>query len=118
MRCGETITHVSSRSEAVDEHPHVADIEAADHALQGDLRAGCGVQNGRAGRQPGEGGGDVRPGGNDGRTNHERKGDEGEAGDVSAEPEDLAVGNQDDREVLEDAAGQWGLRFSNGDAYV
>ena len=80
------VTHISGRGEAVDEHPEVADVEAADHALEGDLGAGGGVENSRASRHSGKGGGDVGPGSDDGRADHEREGDEGKAGDVAAKP--------------------------------
>jgi hypothetical protein len=45
---------------------------------------------------------DVCPCGDQGRENHETKGEEGGSGDAAAEPQNLTVGDQDDGQVLED----------------
>jgi len=50
----------------------------------------------------GERGLDIGPGGDDGGEDHEAEGDKGHGGDGPAEPEDFAVGDQDNGEVLED----------------
>ena len=45
---------------------------------------------------------DVGPGGNDGAEDHQAKREQRHARHAPAEPEDLAVRNQDDGQVLED----------------
>ena len=65
--------------EAVQGHPEVADVEV--HRA-----AGVGVA----------------VGGDDGREHHEDEGAERHRGHLAAEPQDLAVGDQDDGQVLED----------------
>ena len=46
--------------------------------------------------------GDVRPGSNDGRQDHQGKGEESEHGHASSEPNDLAICNEDNGKILED----------------
>jgi len=80
---------VGSTAEAVHGHPDVARVEGRD--LVAGSRAGV------AGKSVL----DVCPRGNDGRENHETKGEEGDSSDVAAEPQNLAVCDQDDGQVLE-----------------
>ena len=96
--------HIGGREETVQPHPQVADVEVGE---QGTGRTNEG-QLGTRRRVEGSsvlgdhGVVNVGPGGDDGRTDHEEERDEGETGDVSAEPDDLAVCDQDDGQVLED----------------
>ena len=64
--------------EAVQGHPEVADVEVHGAACVG-----------------------VTVGGDDGGENHEDEGAERHWGDLTAKPQDLAVGDQDDGQVLE-----------------
>jgi hypothetical protein len=96
--------HIGGREETVQPHPQVADVEVGE---QGTGRTDEG-QLGTRRRVEGSsvlgdhGVVNVGPGGDDGRTDHEEERDEGKTGDVSAEPDDLAVCDQDDGQVLED----------------
>jgi len=67
----------------------------------------AGVQGGESSRGLGrvsavDGGLDISPGGNDGAEHHQSEGQQGEGRHAAAEPEDLAVCNDDDGQVLED----------------
>jgi hypothetical protein len=87
--------HVRGGAEAVDQHPHVARVESRD--LVGCLAGQSSISG--VGR---EGVGDVRPGCDDGAEDHEAEAQQGHARDGSAEPQHLAVCDQDDGQVLED----------------
>ena len=84
--------HIGGRRQAVDQHPDVAGVEGAE--------GGGGV--GRAVAVRGDGGVDISPGGHDRRQHHKPKREQGEVGDGAAEPEHLAVSDQDNGQVLED----------------
>ena len=86
--------HVGGGAEAVDHHPEVARVQGCD--LVGSL-ASKGIA-----RVSGESVGDVGPCGNNGAEDHETEAEQGHAGDGAAEPEHLAVGDEDDCHVLED----------------
>ena len=81
---------IGGAAEAVEHHPDVAGVESGDLVV-GDA-AGVGGQSVL----------DIGPGSNDGGENHETEGEKSHAGDAAAEPQNLAVGNQDDGQVLED----------------
>jgi hypothetical protein len=81
---------VTGAAEAVQGHPDVPRVQG------GDLVAG-----GRA-RVAGQSVLDVCPCSDEGREDHETKGEEGGSGDTAAEPQNLTVGDQDDGQVLED----------------
>ena len=87
--------HVRGGAEAVDQHPDVARVESRD--LVGCLAGQSSISG--VGR---EGVGDVRPGCDDGAEDHEAEAQQGHARDGSAEPQHLAVCDQDDGQVLED----------------
>jgi hypothetical protein len=89
---------VTGAAEAVQGHPDVARVQG------GDLVAG-----GRA-RVAGQSVLDVCPCSDEGREDHETKGEESGSGDAAAEPQDLTVGDQDDGQVLENGV--------NGDGEV
>jgi hypothetical protein len=80
---------VTGAAEAVQCHPNVPRVQG------GDLVAG-----GRA-RMAGQSVLDICPCSDEGRENHETKGEEGGSGDTAAEPQNLTVGDQDDGQVLE-----------------
>jgi hypothetical protein len=60
---------------------------------------------------------DVRPSRDDGTQDHESEGEKSHGCDRAAEPKNLAVGDQDDRQILEDGVdgnGQISERFGTG----
>lgn len=85
--------HVGGGAEAVDQHPDIARVQGCDliGCLAGESVAGVGRQ----------GVGDVGPCGDDRADDHEAEAREGHAGDGSAEPQHLAVRDEDDSQVLE-----------------
>jgi hypothetical protein len=80
--------HVCSCAQAIRAHPQVSSVQGRD---------GLGAFGGRVQSML-----DISPGSNDGTQHHEAEGEERHAGDGAAEPEDLAIGDQDDGQVLED----------------
>lgn len=82
----------------IESHPSVTGVESG-HLIS---TVGAGAGKSRARSIGGEGVLNVGPGGDDGGEDHEAEGEEGGWGDRAAEPEDLAVGNDDDGQVLED----------------
>jgi hypothetical protein len=86
--------HVRGRAEAVDQHPDVSRVESRD--LVGCLASQSISGVGR------ECVGDVSPCRNDGAEDHKAEAQQGHACDGSAEPQHLAVCDQDDGQVLED----------------
>jgi hypothetical protein len=86
--------HVRGRAEAVDQHPDVARVESRD-------LVGCLTSQGVAGVGR-ERVGDVRPCSNNRAEDHQAEAQQGHACDGAAEPQHLAVCDQDDGQVLED----------------
>ena len=86
--------HVRGRAEAVDQHPDVARVESRNLVgrLTSQSISGVGRERMR----------NVRPRSNDGAKDHEAEAQQGHACDGSAEPQHLAVCDQDDGQVLED----------------
>ncbi len=85
--------HVGRAAEAIEQHPHVPGVQSGDTSVG----LGAGVPAEALHRVL-----DICPGGDDGAENHEAEGEEGHSRNGAAEPEDFAVGDQDDGQVLED----------------
>jgi hypothetical protein len=86
--------HVRGGAEAVDQHPDVAGVEGRDLVRCLASQSISGVGRERVG--------DVRPGCNDGAEDHEAEAQQGHTCDGPAEPQHLAVRDQDDGQVFED----------------
>jgi hypothetical protein len=84
--------NVGRRRQAVDHHPDVTGVEGAQR----------GSSLGRIMTVGTDGGIDIGPGGDNRRQNHQSEGEQRQASDRAAEPENLTVGNQDDGQVLKD----------------
>jgi hypothetical protein len=82
--------NVGGAAEAVESHPDVARVESRDLVVGNRARvAGKSMLN-------------VGPCSNKRREDHQTKGEEGKGCHAAAEPEDFAVGNEDDGQVFED----------------
>lgn len=79
--------NIGGSAETIDHHPNISGVQCRDPG-------GCitGTLNGML---------NVGPCGDDGAHNHESKGEQGKTGDGATEPEHLTVGNEDNRQVLE-----------------
>lgn len=82
---------VARGTQAVDQNPDVAGVQRAQRL--GLFGAAVAILT--------DGGADIRPGGHDTRDHHETEGEQGHGTDGAAEPQHLAVGDQDDCQVLE-----------------
>lgn len=101
-RCLGVYTYIGGRSNAVDSHPCVTEVETTDKAGgQRNFGSRGRVNDGDTSGQSAQCARNVRPGSNDRRSDHEEEGDEGKASDVTAKPENLSVGDKNDGEVLE-----------------
>lgn len=84
--------NVGGSAEAVEHHPQVSGVQGRhgiDSGLSGLAHAGQSVL-------------DIGPGGNDGAEDHQAEGEESHWCDSAAEPEHLAICDQNDCQVLED----------------
>lgn len=81
------VQHKRRTGKAVGQHPEVANVESG-HGVGSVSRHGNGSR-------------DITPSSNDGGHDHEHEGAECHAGDASAKPQNLTVGDQDNRQVLE-----------------
>lgn len=84
--------HVTRRTQAIDQNPNIAGIQGTQR--QGLFGAAVTIRA--------DGCTDVGPGGHNTRQHHEAKGEESHRADGAAKPQDFAVGDQDDCQVLED----------------
>ena len=82
---------VRRRADDVEAHPRIPSIERRQRGRRVQRLAKVAV----------DGALDVGPGGNDGAEHHEAEGEECQRRDAAAEPQNLAVGDGDDGQVLE-----------------
>jgi hypothetical protein len=93
--------HKRGGAKDIQAHPSVPSVQGG-HGIRGlpQVRGGGGLAAAAAG--VGQDGLDVGPGRDDGAEDDEAKGQQHERGHAPAEPQDLAVGDDDDGQVLED----------------